>query len=262
MKRLLPLPLIAWLCLVCAACGGSRSPLPDDVARTLKTPDGSEAKIVCPPSISELLKTADPGKVATAEAGFNIKTAVPPEGLFPPGALTPVPNSLKSLVPAQSPTGRIDCCSEETNEDFGAQFGGGFASEVQLNQMGRLCGLTASRGMSMRVDLYEATAGASEAYKLEAKTMKESSTGEAEEPQDGQLFNSIGDQRLLKRILTIENDQRLDNDDYELLFVRRNVVARIRLSYGSFAAPGKGPPDPLLQYAAQLDQNIEAAAQQ
>jgi hypothetical protein len=139
--------------------------------------------------------------------------------------------------------------------------GGGFASEEQLIQMGRLCGVTASAGMSMRVDLYLATPGAAEAYKREAETIVDSSTGEAVELQDNHLLASIGDSRLLRRVVTIVNDQRIDNDDYELLFVRRNVVARIRLSYGFYWNPGKGSPEPLLEYAAELDKNIEAAAQ-
>ncbi len=80
--------------------------------------------------------------------------------------------------------------------------------------------------------------------------------------QDEQLLSSIGDQRVLTRILEIVNDQKVDSDTYELLFRRRNVIARIELSYGFFPNPGKGPPDPLLEYASQLDRNIEAAAQQ
>jgi len=81
------------------------------------------------------------------------------------------------------------------------------------------------------------------------------------EPENRQLLTSIGDERILTRIPTIVNDQRLDNDDYELLFRRRNIIARIELNYGSFYAPAKGPPEPLLEYAAQLDRDIEAAAQ-
>jgi hypothetical protein len=114
----------------------------------------------------------------------------------------------------------------------------------------------------MRVDLYVAAPGAAEAYKREADTMKPDYLRENVEPEDQQLFASIGDERILTRVLTIVNDQQLDNDDYEILYRRRNIIARIELTYGSFSHPGKGPPDPLLEYAAQLDRNIEAAAAQ
>jgi hypothetical protein len=113
----------------------------------------------------------------------------------------------------------------------------------------------------MRVDLYVAAPGAAEAYKREADTMKPDYLRENVEPENRQLLASIGDEQILTRALTVVNDQRLDNDDYELLFRRHNVIARIELSYGSFSAPGKGPPEPLLEYAAELDRNIEAAAQ-
>jgi hypothetical protein len=258
MRALIALLLVVCAGAICAACVETgRSPLPENVARTLKTPDGSEVKLVCPPSLAD-----DPVKMATAMAGFNIHT---PSSIYP--ALTaapPIPaNALNSVIPRESSAGSVDCCSTETNKDFGAPFGGAFASEEQLIQMGRLCGIRAdSPAVTMRVDLYTATAGAEEAYRREADTMMASSTGEGVEPQNSQLLASIGDKRLLRRILTIVNGQRIDNDGYELLFARRNVIARMRLSYGSFWAPAKGPPEPLLQYAAQLDGNIEAAAQQ
>ena len=238
------LPLLLCIALVAIACGSARS---------LKTSDGSEVNVVCPPSVKDI----HPGQLATVDANRGFLTPGALSTLLPPEA----PNSLGVVIPRASPTGPINCCDEENNRDFGARFGGGFASEEQLIQMGRLCGVRARGGMEMRVDLYAATPGAAEAYKREAETMRASTTGEAVEPQDDQLLSSIGDKRLLRRVLFIENEQRLDTDDYELLFIRRNVIARIRLSYGWPPALGKGPPDPLVEYAAQLDRNIEAAAQ-
>jgi hypothetical protein len=253
--RLLPLLLLACLWLTATACD-SRGPLPANVAAPLKTPDGSEVNIVCPPSLTD----ADPTKLATAMAQFNIHTPSSADSLAtirPPEAA----NSLSTLIPRESPAGPVNCCDTETNKDFGAPFGGGFASEEQLIQMGRLCGVRARGGMSMRVDLYAATAGATEAYKREADTMRPRDVREDVEPEDQQLLASVGDERKLTRFVWIVNGQKLDVDDYELLFRRRNVVARLRLTYGSFYAPGKGPPEPLLEYAAQLDRNIEAVAQ-
>jgi len=247
------LPLLVCVSLISFACSSARSPLPDSVARKLKTPDGSEVNVVCPPSLTDV----DPDKLATADAERFFLTPGAVSTLLPPEA----PNSLSTLIPLQASTGPIDCCGGERNEDFGARFGGGFASEEQLVQIGRLCGVTASGGMSMRVDLYATSPGAAEAYKREAATMMDSPTGEGVEQQDDELLASIGDSRLLRRIPTIVNDQRIDNDDYELLFKRRNIVARMRLSYGFYWNPGKGEPTPLLEYASQLDRNIEAAAQ-
>ena len=207
----------------------------------------------CPPSLADV----DSDKLATADAQRFFLTPGAVSTLLPPEA----PNSLTTLIPLQASTGPIDCCGGERNEDFGARFGGGFASEEQLVQMGRLCGVTASGGMSMRVDLYLATAGAAEAYKREAETMRPGRLTERVEPQDRQMLDSIGDERTLTRIIEIVNDQKIDSDHYELLFRRRNIIARIKLSYGFFPFPGKGPPEPLLEYAAQLDRNIQAAAQ-
>lgn len=233
------------IALVSIACGSARS---------LKTSDGSEVNVVCPPSVKDI----DPSQLATVDANRGFLTPGALSTLLPPEA----PNSLGVVIPRASPTGPINCCDEENNRDFGARFGGGFASEEQLIQMGRLCGVRARGGMSMRVDLYAATPGAAEAYRREAETMKPGRLREGVPRQDEQLLSSIGDQRVLTRILEIVNDQKVDSDTYELLFRRRNVIARIELSYGFFPNPGKGPPDPLLEYASQLDRNIEAAAQQ
>lgn len=246
-------PLLFCIALVAVACSSARS---------LKTPDGSEVNVVCPPSLTD----ADPDKLATAWANRSFLTPDALSTLRPPEAT----NSLRTLIPVDSPDGPVWCCSESSNRSFGSPEGGGGlfgfgAGEEQLNQMGRLCGGIADSqngGLRMRVDLYVAAPGAAEAYKREADTMKPDYLRENVEPEDQQLFASIGDERILTRVLTIVNDQQLDNDDYEILYRRRNIIARIELTYGSFSHPGKGPPDPLLEYAAQLDRNIEAAAAQ
>jgi hypothetical protein len=246
------LPLLVCMSLLSVACSTGRS---------LRTPDGTEVNVVCPPSLTD----ADPDRLATIWADRSFLTPGVLSTLVPPEPS----NSLWTLVPADSPNGPVWCCSESGNQSFGSPGGGGGlfgfgAGEEQLNQMGRLCGGIANSqkgALRMRVDLYVAAPGAAEAYKREADTMKPDYLRENVEPENRQLLASIGDEQILTRALTVVNDQRLDNDDYELLFRRHNVIARIELSYGSFSAPGKGPPEPLLEYAAELDRNIEAAAQ-
>jgi hypothetical protein len=233
--------------------------LPDGVAGPLRTPDGSEVELACPPSLAD----ADPEALATALAEYMIHTPTSPDAiktLVPPEP----PNSLRTVIPLESPVGPVDCCGGETNKDLGAPFGGGFAAEEQLIKMGRLCGVTADSvpALTMRVDLYTATAGAAYAYAREAEMMRPGDTRENVEPENKELLMSIGGERKLTRFVWIMNGQRLDVDDYELLFRRSNVVARIRLTYGSLYTSGGGPPEPLLEYAAQLDRNIEAAAQE
>ena len=111
----------------------------------------------------------------------------------------------------------------------------------------------------MRIDLYAATPGAVEAFKREAETMKPGRLRENAQVQDDGLLNSIGDERTLTRVLTMVNGETIDNDEYELLFARRNVVARLKISYGSYSAPATGSAQALLEYAAGLDQNIQGA---
>ena len=268
MKLFLLFPLLACLWLA-VACDGNRQPLPESLARTLKTPDGSEVAIACVPSV---LDDVDPVALATAMVGFNIHTpssidtaATRVATLMPPEAA----NSLRTLVPVDSPDGSVWCCSDRNNASFGDPQGGGGlfgfgAGEEQLDQMGRLCGGIANSeegALRMRVDLYVATPGATEAYKREAEVMRPGYLREDLELENQGLLFSIGDERKLTRILTKVNDEYVDTDLYELIFRRRNIIARIELSYGSFSAPGKGPPELLLEYAAQLDRNIEAAAQ-
>jgi hypothetical protein len=263
LRSLATLLFLTALSGLAAACiDFERSPLPDSLAQSLKTPDGSEVDIVCPPSISDLLETADPAALSTALAEFNIRTPVPPEGLFPPGALTPAPNTLYNLVPPESPFGPVHCCIEGSNESFGTPFGGGGifgfgATQEQLEQMGRLCGVLASGAMEMRVDLYATAPGAMEAYRREAQTMSPDDLRENVKPEDEVLLASIGDERALTHVFTVVNGQRLDKDEYDLLFRRRNIIARIELGYA-----GQGPPEPLLGYAAQVDRNVEAAVRQ
>lgn len=68
MKRLL-LPVMV-LGIAAASCGTGRGPLPDKLVRKLETPDGTELKFACPPTLAD----ADPEKAGTAIAQFNINT--------------------------------------------------------------------------------------------------------------------------------------------------------------------------------------------
>lgn len=182
------------------------------------------------------------------------------------------------LIPRDSSKGAIDCCSDETNEDLGAEFGGGGvygfgASEVQLDGMGRRCGVTAESnvlGYQMRLDYYATTPGAIEAYRREADTMRDDELKDIDS-SDRELFTSIGDRQELRMTTGTMNGQPF-METYDVLFQRRNLVARVELQYwgtiDSSSKPpvassaGGGPLTPLLQYAAQLDQNIQAAAAQ
>jgi hypothetical protein len=260
MTRLLPLLVCVSLFLV--ACV---------TARSLRTPDGTEVNVVCPPSLAD----ADPGKLATVWADGSFLTPGVLSTLVPPEAS----NSLWTLMPVDSPDGSVWCCTDRDNASFGSPEGGGGlfgfgASEEQLDEMGRLCGGIANSqegALRMRVDLYAATPGAAEAYKREADTMApDGFYHENIEPDDEGVLSSIGDERVFMRYVQYEGEKprRLDIDDYELLFRRRNIVARLQLSYldaslgfpAYTSTPQKGPPEPLLEYATQLDQNIEAPA--
>jgi hypothetical protein len=249
--------------LLSVACGTDRS---------LKTPDGTEVNVVCPSSLAD----ADPDNLATAWANRSFLTADALSTLRPPEAA----NSLKTLIPVDSPDGSVWCCSDRDNASFGSPEGGGGlfgfgASEEQLDEMGRLCGEIANSqegALRMRVDLYVAVPGAREAFKREADKMAADGFYHEEiKLDDESLLLSIGDERAFMRYSHYEGEKprRLDIDDYELLFRRRNIIARLQLSYldtslgfpAYTTTPQKGPPEPLLEYAAQLDRNIGAAAQ-
>jgi len=247
MMRLLPLPLIAWLCVAAMACDvGSGAP------GNVKTPQGDEVSLTCPPSLEQI---ADPTKLAEALGNFNVRTPDPPEGLIPRDAWTP-PGSPGALLPADPNLHSSANCELKTNEYVGEPGYGFFANERELQQMGRVCGCERwpdPPAFHVRVDLYQATAGAKEAFRREAGTIY---------PQlaplgiDGEITQSIGQERTLRGTPD-------DYDRYILLFRRRNVIVRLELSYYSESSPqGQGPVEPLLRYGAQLDENIEAAAQQ
>jgi len=220
--------------------------LSTEESKEMRTPDGTEVSLSCPPS---LVDVADPTKLAEALRNFDIRTPEPPEGLIPPGALFP-PGSLGTVLPPDPNTGQpVGSCSPKPNESVGEPFSGFFASQSQLEQMGRLCGCSFDgfEGYDIRIDMYEATPGAKEAYRREARTIY---------PQLDPLSidEAIGEERTLRRSPD-------EYDRYILLFRRRNVIARLELSYYRESSPdGKGPREPVLEYAAQLDRNIEAAA--
>jgi hypothetical protein len=115
-----------------------------------------------------------------------------------------------------------------------------------------------------------ATPGAKEAYRREADTMLEHELKDISSP-DRELFLSIGERQELRKTTGTINGQPFE-ETYDVLFQRRNVVARVELKYvGTIdlsskppvvSSAGSGPLTPLLEYAAQLDRNIEATAQQ
>ncbi len=243
-----------WMMLVAVALGAvsctSGSSIPGNLARNLRTPQGDEASLTCPPSLEQV---ADPTKLAEALGNMNIRTPGPPAGLVPADAWTP-PGSLGALLPVDPNLKDPGICELNTNGYVGEPGYGFFATEEELEQMGRLCGCERwpdPPAFHVRIDLYESTAGAREGLRREASTIY---------PQiaplniDNELVQRVGQERTLRGTPD-------DYDRYILLFRRRNVVARLELSYYSKSSPeGQGPVEPLLYYAEQLDRNIEAAA--
>jgi hypothetical protein len=268
---------------------GDPTPLPEATVEALQAVTGDELELKCPPT---LLEAVEPTRLAEEMDKLQIPTYVPgPEELgLTPEAFTGA-GTLCSLLPPDPMTGELlDYCSPEPNEQLGVQFGGGFALEAQLVEMGRLCGATVGgygRGnVHVRLDKYKAVAGANEAFRREAvvitpttdlppwpltneqraaveanRKCEQDANDRMQSNIDHELLESIGEDRELQVSVGTMNDQ-CWIEQYAMLIRRRNIVARMDFAL-DFGSPGQASLVPsMLEYAAQLDRNIEAAAAQ
>jgi len=219
------------------------------------TPEGDEVAVSCPVDIP-----LDPTVLAEILDEPNVKTPVTP-GYW----ITPVPRetavpagSLGALFPADPISGQLlgDGCAPASNAEVGSPFGGFFASEAELDRLGRLCGCNVLAGgedvwldyFKLRADLYLTTAGAREAFRMETQTLRRGF--EDIRDVDQARLAGLGDERTIRLNVHSINGQRAEGQ--KVLLVRwHNIIARVELS------PYK-PTQLLLDYAEQLGRNIEA----
>jgi hypothetical protein len=144
-------------------------------------------------------------------------------------------------------------CSLKSNSVVGAPDYGFFAVESELERLGRICGCSyGSYGsLYVRIDMYRATDGAHEAFAQEAGYLGEPPNKEVKEVDKDQL-SDIGNERTIKQTFYSINGQERKHN-VVLLMRQSNIIARMDLT-------PEQPVDVLLEYAAQLDQNIQAAA--
>lgn len=152
---------------------------------------------------------------------------------------------LGTLFPRDPDSAPPDCLLSDEAGNFGP-----FGSEFEeYERLGWVCscdgaGHEAGRGsFSVHIDLYHTTAGAHEAYAREAVDVQDPRNKEVK-GLDEALLADLGDERVIK--------QKFYAGDVILLMRRRNVVASMRLTQEASVD--------LLEYAAQLDENIQAAA--
>jgi hypothetical protein len=237
------------------------TPLPEDVARTIQTPEGNEVSVTCPPSFEEAI-----GPTKLAEILSRPGFPQPEPGDIPPDAFAR-PGSLCTLLPPDPVSGEsITFCPSLTNADPAAAGETEGQWEEYYAQMGRLCRVSVSLygpdhpwEMNVDMELYATTPGAREAFRPKA------GQGEPDDDSllvDRDLLLSLGDERRFYRIMGYIDGEVIDQDIYVLQFRRRNIATELSLSYIGTSPTGKGSPDPVLEYAAQLDRNIEAAAEE
>jgi hypothetical protein len=222
------------------------------------TPEGDEVAVGCPVYVRPLI---DP----TVEAEmFNFATASPVGTPREPGSwITPIPRetripsgSLGTLFPVDPITGELPTsCAPQSNAELGCRFCGFFAYEAELDRLGRLCGCDVRGGgddyFSLRADLYLTTAGAREAFTMEARTMNGRGFEDVGGVDEARLAG-LGDERTIRLNVFFVNGQRAEG--HKQLLVRwHNIIALMELS------PYK-PTELLLEYAEQLGRNIEAVA--
>lgn len=196
-----------------------------------------------------------------APAGSNEPSTLTPESAGVVAAACPIEfhseiaaGSLGALLPANPISGIAPAtCPLLSNSVVGAYDYGFFASESELERLGRICGCEYGNyeSLDVRIDLYHATDGAHEAFAQEAKYVKEPPNEEVEGVNKEQLSH-IGNERIIKQTFYSINGQERKFDAV-LLMRRANIIARMELT-------PEQPVDVLLEYAAQLDKNIEAAA--
>jgi hypothetical protein len=266
-------------CLIALAVACDRpAPLSQDTARAIRTPVGNELNVSCPPSLEDLV-----GPTKIAQIMGSLPTQIPswaelgisPDDLIPPGslcALLPgVPDSSEPIV----------FCPLYDNTGAGGMVP--VVDEDLLDQMGRVCGtyLTVDgplhAKMDIRVDVYVSSAGSEEAYRRAESAMRslkepsdrmkkcvEGVTGEFQALIDAQA-GRIGDERDWRIASSwegpLESGHCSGSHYYTLVFRRHNLYVELSLNYVRPAPLGiDHSPQPLLDYATQLDTNIEAAA--
>lgn len=163
--------------------------------------------------------------------------------------------SLGTLLPADPRSGELPkYCSLKSNDVVGAPDYGFFALKDELERLGRVCGCDDGRygSFHVRIDQYLTTSGAHEAFGKEAGELRARRVEEVEGVDEAQL-GDIGDERIVKQTFYSVNGQVRENNRV-LLMRRRNIIARMETPIKDVEV--------LLEYAAQLDKNIQAAAPQ
>jgi hypothetical protein len=164
------------------------------------------------------------------------------------------PGSLGTLLPMDPVLNKVPAyCSLDSNDVVGAPDYGFFAPENELERLGRICGCSYGHyeALYVRIDIYQEADGAHEAFAQEASYLDEPPNKEVEEVDKSQL-SDIGNERKLKQTFYSVNGQQRKHDAV-LLMRRSNIIARMDFT-------PEQPVDLLLEYAAQLDRNIQAAA--
>jgi hypothetical protein len=270
-----------------AACDTTQ-PLSQETAERVQTPTGDElSRLSCPEGLSthvglaEYLNAQQRVEEAWKATATALRSSIPTSGADPSPFATQIvlppelyevtpapaaPGSLGSLLAPDPVSGRsVPEYTLNTNDVVGSPGYGYYASAQQLDQMGRLCGLYTSLNefthgpsedwvMHVYLDLYATTAGAEEAFQRWARSLGGSSDVDV---ADCRSLKGVGEEREL-RLAKATAQYRYDT--YHLLFRRRNVVLLLTLNYGEPTA--RGPVDLVAEYAAQLDRNIEAAAEE
>lgn len=234
------------------------------VEKEYDTPEGNEVSFQCPSEavtygMDTLLKEFEESYRSTRTPGEEL--SFPDLSDSPPAPVQP--GTLAILLPPDPLTGRlVPSYTLNTNASVGCAGCGYWANEFALDQMGRLCGLSTSLGASsisasgddiiisqlfLQLDYYRTTPGAEEAFQRQVEEEFD------EKVEDVTL--DVGDERQLFAS-TYEFASSGGSTTYSLLMRRRNII--VRLSDWD----GEEQTGAVLEYAAQLDRNIEAAAQQ
>lgn len=217
---------------------GAPTPLPEELVARLQTPEGDEIQLVCPDE----------------RKGSDEWATVPP---------------LSSLAPSTAPGWFLFDSGAVPNSELGALYGGGFATEQQLSQMGRRCGIQwhfALQGSPRplriaRVDLYATSVGAQEALPREVDSYREQKQWEVVNGgcSDVGSNSAVGDELVLMRSHTVDEAEGLpDMAWHRLVLRRRNVVVSIIVSSESLEAAT----NPACALAEEIDSKIEAIAKE
>jgi len=272
------------------------TPWPDAMATPLHATRGDELDPRCPPNF---IVVAD--ATAVAEGVGIVGAEIPGLGLQDYSTVAEAfagPGTLCSLLPVDPFSGSpVNQCTNGPGDHSGLPFGFRKVSENQWKVLGLLCAANVadedSHGgsnnvlLTIRIDRYLATPGAEAAFHWEAETMpsefdlygpssiqfkrtsvtrrddqcKNGAEARLEAGFDRGALELIGEDRYFEvRGATVDDVCKIE--EYSLLVRRRNIVARVDLSM-EFDSPDQVElVGRLVDFATQLDRNIEAAAQQ